>query len=186
MQIGSINDTLSAQLGRNQFSSMESLVLITQRLIECMQDERRDDAVNYSRADLYETNQKKAKLLSFKARIADNVAAAAKAKSAIEWTTRILGEMKTELQTILGSSDSAARAAAAASFEAHLADINSRVDGASHRIDSRVINLVGATSGPGFETDDLFSPSSASGGHVMIEGAYIGTRVNIEDADGYL
>jgi hypothetical protein len=186
MAIGTINATLSAQLSRNNVNTMESLVLITQKLVARMQDERRDEAVNFDRADFREINQKKAKLMRFKARVIDNVAAATKAKSAVDWTRRILGEMKTELQTLLGSSDAAARSAAAASFNAQLADINARVDGANQLIGGRTVNLVGGTSGPGFKTDDIHSPVSERGGYVMIEGAYIGTRFNIEDADGFL
>ena len=179
MAIGTINATLSAQLSRNNVNTMESLVLITQKLVARMQDERRAEAVNFDRADFREINQKKAKLMRFKARVIDNVAAATKAKSAVDWTRRILGEMKTELQTLLGSSDAAARSAAAAS-------INARVDGANQLIGGRTVNLVGGTSGPGFKTDDIHSPVSERGGYVMIEGAYIGTRFNIEDADGFL
>jgi hypothetical protein len=186
MPIGTIIDTLSAQLSRNQYNAMENLVLITQQLVERMQAERRDEAVNYNRSDLVEATRKKAKLLRFKARVADNVAAATKAKTAIEWTTRILGEMKTELQTLMGSTDPAARTAAATSFGAQLADINSRVDGANQQIGVRNVNLIGGTTGPGFDTDSIFSATSERGGQVMIEGAYMGTRFNIEDAEGFL
>ncbi|MEE2760862.1 MAG: hypothetical protein VYE18_05400 [Pseudomonadota bacterium] len=186
MKIGTINDTLSAQLSRNQANSMDSLVLITRQLVERMQEERRDQAVNFDRADLVEANRDKAKLMRFKARVADNVAAATKAKSAVEWTKRILGEMKTELETLLGSNDAASRTTMAASFNTHLASINNRVDGAKQQIGIQTINLVGGTSGSSFETDNIFSPVSERGGLVMIEGAYIGTKFNIQDSDGFL
>jgi hypothetical protein len=186
MQVGSINDVLSAQLSRNQSNSMESLVLITQQLVARMEDERREQAVNFERSDLVEANRKKASLLRFKSRVADNVTAATKAKSAIEWSTRILGQMKTELQSLLGSTDAAARTAGAASFNAQLADLNARVDGANQLIGVRNVNLIGNTSGPGFATDDIFSATSERGGQVMIEGAYMGTHFNIEDSDGFL
>jgi hypothetical protein len=186
MQIGSINDVLSAQLSRNQFNSMDSLVMITQRLVARMEDERREQAVNFERSDLVEANRKKAKLLRFKARVADNVTAATKAKTAIEWASRILGEMKTGLQSLLGSTDPAARTAGAAAFNSQLADLNSRVDGANQMIGVRNVNLIGNTSGPGFATDDIFSATSERGGQVMIEGVYMGTHFNIEDAEGFL
>lgn len=165
---------------------MDSLVLITRQLVERMQSERREVAVNYDRSDLVAANREKAKLMHFKARVADNVVAATKAKSAIEWSNRILGDMKTELQTLMGSSDAAARTAGAASFNSHLADLNSRVDGANQMIGVRSVNLIGNTSGPGFKTNDIFSPASEKGGLVMIEGAYLGTHFNVEDADGFL
>jgi hypothetical protein len=186
MQIGSINDVLSTQLSRNQTNSMESLVLITQQLVARMEDERHDQAVNFERSDLVEANRKKAQLLRFKSRVADNVTAATKAKSAIEWATRILGEAKTELQSLLGSTDPAARTAGAAAFNSHLADLNARVDGANQLIGVRNVNLIGNTSGPRFTTDDIFSATSERGGQVMIEGAYMGTHFNVEDADGFL
>ncbi len=186
MEVGSINDVLSAQLSRNQSNAMENLLLITQQLVARMEDERRDQAVNFQRSDLVEANREKSRLLRFKSRVADNVIAATKAKSAIGWSTRVLGEMKTELQSLLGSTDAAARTAGADSFNAQLNDLNSRVDGANHLIGVRNVNLIGNTSGPGFATDDIFSATSERGGQVMIEGAYMGTRFNIEDADGFL
>ena len=85
MPVTTINDYVHITLSKNQTSGMESLVLISQKLVERMNAERREDAVNFTRPDLVRANGEKADLLAYKAKIADNLSAVSKAKGAIEW-----------------------------------------------------------------------------------------------------
>ncbi|NQV54786.1 MAG: hypothetical protein HQ503_02920 [Rhodospirillales bacterium] len=186
VKLGSITEIINAQLQGQYANSVDTIGLITEQLVARMKEEQGAQAVNFDRVDLTTANREKARLLNFKGRIANNVSAAAKAKNAIEWTTQTLGKMKTDLTALLGSTDPAARTAAASAFNTDRNNIDSKVDGANQMNDYININLVGNTSGPGFTTDDLYSPSGPTGGGVMIEGAYLGTRFNIQDASGFL
>ena len=83
--ISTIGEIINIQLSKNQFNQMDSLVNITRKLVERMQEDRRGTAINFDRADLFRNNQAKAKLIAFKEKISDNITAAVKAQKAIEW-----------------------------------------------------------------------------------------------------
>ena len=186
MPVTTINDFVQISLAKNQTNSMESLVLISQKLVERMNAERRDDAVNFTRPDLVRANSEKGDLMAFKAKIADNLSAVSKAKGAIEWVENTLDDMLLDLQEILGSGDAEARAAAAAAFDEDLGLINSKVDNANQKIGYQDVNLVGNTTPPDFGVDNLYIRTSAKGGSAFVEGVNLGARFNVEDAEGDL
>ena len=186
LTLGSITDVVNAQLSRNQFNSVDSIALITQKLVERHKEERADIAINFERADLIRATKKIADMVSFKQKIADNVIATAKAAEAINWVKNYLGQAKTELNKILGSTSNEDRAAAAASVNGLISDINSKVNGANQTTGFTNLNLVGNTKGPDWKTDDIFSPTSDSGpGFVQIEGAFLGVDFQVTDLDGF-
>ena len=184
MPVTTIQSYVELALAKNQTNSMESLVLISRKLVERMNAERRESAVDFNRYDLVRAKSEKASLLQFKAKIADNLSAVSKAKGAIEWIDSRLDRMLVDLQAILGSSDPDARAAAAAAFDEDLDFINSKADGAGQRIGNRTVNLIGNASVDDFSVSDLYTRTSKSGGSAMIEGIYMGARYNVEDAEG--
>ena len=186
MPVTTINDYVQITLAKNQSNSMESLVLISQKLVERLNAEKRDVAIDFTRHDLVRPKSDKADLMAFKAKIADNLSALSKAKGAIEWVDNTLDDMLLNLQVILGSSSAEARAAAAVEFNEDLAFINSKVDGANQKIGYQNINLVGGTTTPDFGVDNLYVRTSAKGGSAFVEGAYLGSRFNVEDAEGDL
>lgn len=183
---GSIGDIVSTYLTQNQANSMDSLALISKKLVERMKSEKKDDAVNYTRPDLVRANSEKARLVNYKAKIADELSAVTKAKGAIDWTTSKLNTMLAKAQALLGSTDPAERAAVAAEFNEARDFINSKVDGAGQKIDYRKINLIGGGTPPEFGASNLYIHTSDKGGRTMIEGAYMGADYNIQDADGDL
>jgi galactitol-specific phosphotransferase system IIB component len=185
MAVTTINDYVQITLASNQSRGMESLVQISQKLVERMNEERRDVAVDVTRADLVEANRKKADLIAYKAKIADHLSAASKAKNAIEWVSSTLNSMLSDLQALAGA-DAETRAAAAAAFDEDLAFINSKVDGANQKVGYQNINLVGNTTAPNFSVDDLYVRTSERGGSAFMDGVYMGARFNIEDAEGDL
>ena len=83
LTLGSITDVVNAQLSRNQFNSVDSIALITQKLVERHKEERADIAINFERADLIRATKKIADMVGFKQKIADNVIATAKAAEAL-------------------------------------------------------------------------------------------------------
>lgn len=184
--ITTINEFVNIQLSMNQFNQMDSIVNITRKLVERLQEDRRGTAINFDRADLFRNNRAKAKLIAFKEKIADNVAAAVKAQKAIEWVDKNLLAMKNQLELLLGTTSDESRTATAASFNEHLSELNAKVDGANHTINYRNINLVGNVTSTSFKTDDLYSPTSPGGSYRLIEGTYLGTNYTITDSDGNL
>ena len=183
--LGSINDVVNAQLSRNQYNSVDSIALITQKLVERHKEERADVAINFERADLVRATQGIAKMVAFKENIANNVIATVKSKEAIKWVEHYLGKAKTELRTILGSTSDEDRATAVAEVNKLLSSINSKVDGANQKAGFNNINLVGNAEGPNWKTDDIYTRTSDTGpGLVQIEGAFLGVDFQVADAEG--
>ena len=135
MSSGSITEIVNTQLARNQFNSKDSIALITKKLVERNREERANVAVDFQRADYVRASREIARMTSFKEKVADNVAAAHKARSALEWSEKYLNNAKTELNKILGSNSSADRSAAAEAFDGFIREINSRVSGANVTVD---------------------------------------------------
>lgn len=182
----SITEIVNTHLARNQFNSQDSIALITRKLVERNREERADVAVDFERADYLRASKEIARMTKFKDKVADNVAAANKARSALEWTEKYLNNAKTELNQILGSTSSTDRAAAADAFDGFIRDINSRVSGANVTVDGyRNVNLVGNTQGPDWITDTIFTPTSDKGaGFAVIEGSFLGIDFQVTDAAG--
>ena len=182
--VTSINDIINIRLNSNNFSSMGSIVTISERLVERMQQERPDQAVDFSDRQYYEARREVVRLSSFKEKVANTIAVTAKAKNAAGFVEKYLDDMKSDLSLLLGSTDDAARAAAAAEFNTNYDKINSSVDGANQTIDYKNVNLVGNTSGPDWETDTISAKIRDGGAYTEIEGAYLGSRSQILDGDG--
>jgi len=186
MAVNGIGAYVNIQLEKNQFSSMDSIALISKQLVARMQSERKDEAVNFSRPDLVRANTEKARLIEYKSKVADELSAMTKAKGAIEWAASKLNTMTAKAQAILGSTDPDARAAFASEFNEALKFINDKVEGASQKIGYQTINLVGDVDPSTFKADNLYIRTSDKGGRSMVEGAYMGSNYNIMDEDGYL
>jgi hypothetical protein len=186
MAVSGIGDYVNIQLQKNQFNSMDSLALISKQLVERMQSERKDEAVNFSRPDLARANNEKARLVNYKAKVADELSAMTKAKGAIEWVTSKLNTMTAKAQSLLGSTDPDARAAFVQEFKEGLDFINDKVDGASQKIGYQTINMIGDVNPSTFKADNLYIHTSDKGSRAMVEGAYMGSHYNILDEDGYL
>ncbi len=182
--LGSIAEIVNTQLARNQFNSQDSLVLITQQLVARNQEERAEQAVNFDRPDLVAATKEIARLTSFKEKVNDNVMALKKARNAIEWVEKYLDDMRTELTLIQGSTSNEDRAAAAAQFNEYFKNINGYVHGANQQTKIGKLNLVGNTTGPNWNTDDIYTRTSENGGFVAVEGAYLGNDFEITDGDG--
>ena len=105
MAVNGIGEYVNIQLQKNQFSSMDSIALISKKLVERMQSERKDVAVDFTRADLARANSEKARLVEYKAKVADELTAMTKAKGAVDWAVSKLNTMTAKAQSILGSSD---------------------------------------------------------------------------------
>ena len=156
---GSITEIINTHLARNEFNAQDSIVLITKQLIERNREERASVAIDYERADYVRASKEIARMTKFKDKVADNVAAANKARSALEWAESYLTSAKTELTQLLGSTSGTDRAAAASVFDGFIQSINSRVSGANVTVDGyRNVNLVGNTRGPDWKTDTILPP----------------------------
>ncbi|MCD6074276.1 MAG: hypothetical protein K0Q70_1159 [Rhodospirillales bacterium] len=186
MAVSGIGEYVNIQLQKNQFSSMDSIALISKQLVARMQSERKDEAVNFSRPDLARANNEKARLMEYKTKVADELSAMTKAKGAVEWVISKLNTMTAKAQAMLGSTDPDARAALATEFNEALDFINAKVDGASQKIGYQTINLVGDVNPSTFKADNLYIHTGDKGGRTMVEGAYMGSNYNIVDEDGYL
>ena len=186
MSSGSITEIVNTQLARNQFNSKDSIALITKKLVERNREERANVAVDFQRADYVRASREIARMTSFKEKVADNVAVAHKARSALEWSEKYLNNAKTELNKILGSTSSADRSATAEAFDGFIREINSRVSGANVTVDGyRNVNLVGNTQGPDWPTDTIFTPTSDKGaGFAVIEGAFLGIDFQVTESGG--
>ena len=66
-------------------------------MIERNREERASVAIDYERADYVRASKEIARMTKFKDKVADNVAAANKARSALEWAESYLTSAKTEL-----------------------------------------------------------------------------------------
>ncbi len=182
---GSINRIVDTQLSHNQFNSMSAISLITQRLLERSKEESADVAVNFENPAILRATREISKMVAFKERISDSVSAVSKAKDAINWTKTYLNRAKTDLNNILGSSSSADRTAAATSFDGHLSNINGKVSGANQLVGFNNINLIGNTEGPDWKTDDIYTPTSNTGGGILeIKGAFLGVDFQVTDTNG--
>ena len=184
--LGSITEIVNTQLARNQFNSQDSIALITQRLVERHREERADVAIDFERADFVRASQEIARMTRFKDKVADNVAAASKARDALEWVETHLNSARTELNLILGSGSSEDRAAAASAFNGYMDNINSHVNSANQLVDGfNNVNLVGNTKGPNWKTDTIYTPTSDTGtGFVTIEGSFLGVNFQVTDSGG--
>ena len=183
---GSIHSIVETQLAKNQFNSMASIAMISQRLIERSREDSADVAVDFDRGDLIRATQGIARMVAFKEKISDSVGASSKAKDAINSVKNYLTKAKTQLNQILGSTSGADRSAVANDFNGHLKDINAKVNGASQQVGAGKLNLVGDTKGPDWKTDDIFSPTSDTGSNfVRIEGAFLGVDFSVTDTDGF-
>ena len=163
---------------------MGSLVTISERLVERVQKERPEQAVDFSDRRYYRARREVVKLSAFKEKVANTIAVTVKAKSAAEFVEKYLDDIKTDLELLLGSTDGDARASTATEFDKYLGKINSKVDGANRVIDYKNVNLIGNTSGPDWETDTVTAKIKEGGAYTSIEGSYLGTRFQVHDADG--
>ena len=181
----SINGIVDTQLSQNQFNSMSAISLISQRLLERSKEDSADVAVNFESPAILRATREISKMVAFKERISDSVSAVSKAKDAINWTNTYLNRAKTDLNNILGSSSSADRTAAATSFDGHLSNINGKVNGANQLVGFNNINLIGNTEGPDWKTDDIYTPTSNTGGGILeIKGAFLGVDFQVTDTNG--
>ena len=180
-----INGIVDTQLSHNQFNSMSAISLISQRLLERSKEDSADVAVDFETPAILRATREIAKMVAFKEKISDSVSAVSKAKDAINWTKTYLNRAKTDLSNILGSSSSADRAAAATRFDGHLSNIDGKVNGANQPIGFNNINLIGNTEGPDWKTDDIYTPTSNSGGGILeIKGAFLGVDFQVTDTNG--
>jgi len=180
-----INGIVDTQLSLNQFNSMSAISLISERLLERSKEDGADVAVNFERPEILRATRRISKMVAFKEKISNNVSAVSKAKDAINWAKTYLNRAKTDLNNILGSSSSADRTAAAASFDGHLSSIHGKVNGANQQVEFNNINLIGNTEGPDWKTDDIFTPTNNSGGGILqIKGAFLGVDFQVTDANG--
>tara|TARA_B100000315_G_scaffold257085_1_gene304739 strand:- start:734 stop:1861 length:1128 start_codon:yes stop_codon:yes gene_type:complete len=184
--LGSIAEIINTQLAKNQVAGMSSLVTITERLVERLNDQKADQAVDFeSNADYRRARRRSLRLQAFKDKISDNVSAATKAKNAASFIEVHLDSMKSDLEALLGSTSDEDRAAAATDFDELYNNINSRANGANQLVNYQNVNLIGNTHGPDWNTDTIYTPTNKTGGFTTIEGAYLGTEHEIIDADGY-
>ena len=100
---GSIHSIVETQLAKNQFNSMASIAMISQRLMERSREDSADVAVDFDRGDLIRATQGIARMVAFKEKISDSVGASSKAKDAINSVKNYLTKAKTQLNQILGS-----------------------------------------------------------------------------------
>jgi len=184
--LGSIAEIINTQLAKNQVSGMTSLVTITERLVERLNEQKADQAVDFdSNADYRRARRKSLQLQAFKDKISDNVSAATKAKNAASFIEVDLDTMKSNLEALLGSTSDDDRATAATDFDALYNNINSRANGANQIVNYQNVNLIGNTIGPDWDTATIYTPTNKNGGFTTLEGAYLGTEHEIVDGDGY-
>lgn len=184
VQTTTIHDYVSIALGRNDMAAKRNLITIAQRLVERQQEERKNNEVNFDNPQMYRDRQQKAKLMAFKARVADSMSVLTKARTAIGFIEKHLNEMKTALEGLSSASTADERATAAATFDTARGKINAQADGASQMVNYRTINLIGNKEGPDWEGDKLFTPYNRSGSFIQVDGAYLGSDFVIEEADG--
>ena len=180
-----LQDYIATQVTKNQQSSLDSIALISKKLVERLQAETPKEAVNLTRPDYVAASNERARLMAYKSNVADELSAMTKAKSAVSWATAKLNDMMQAAQNILGSTDPAARAEAAQTFDDALQFLNDKVDAAGQKIGYQTVNLVGGK-GADFHSDNLYIHSSATGTRTMVDGAYMGSHYNVKDASGLI
>ena len=184
--MSNIGDIVTAQVSRNEVTGMSSLVTITEKLVERMNERKASHAVDFKNNGDYRRGKRQiGRLLGFKDHISGNVTAASKAQNAMGFIEQHIDTMRTKLQSILGSTSEEDRENAAAEFNKLWDKINSKADGANHIVDYQNINLIGNTIEPGWKTDDIYTRTSQKGGFTTIEGAYLGSKFVLTDSDGY-
>ena len=182
----SIGEVTNAQVAKNDVSGQSSIITITQQLVKRLEEQKANTAVDFeNNGELIRTRQKIARLQNFKNRISENVSAATKAKNASSFIELHLDSMKAKLQTQLGSNSPEERVTLSTEFNELLEKINSRANGANQLIQSRLINLIGNTTGPEWKTQDLYTSTNQTGGFTKIEGSYLGSQFEIIDQDGF-
>ena len=183
--MSSIGDIVNAHVSRNEVTGMSSLVTITEKLVERMNERKSSQAVDFDNNSDYRRGKREiGKLQSFKDQISNNVTVSSKAQTALSWIEKHMDNMRTKLQSILGSTSQEDRKSTASDFNKLWEKINDSADGANHIINFQNINLIGNTKGPDWETDDVYTRTSQKGGYTTIEGAYLGTNFELIDGDG--
>jgi hypothetical protein len=185
MAVSGIGDYVQIQLQKNQTNSMDSIALISQKLVERIKSERKETAVDLTRPDYVRASGERGRLMAYKAKVADELSAMTKAKGAIEWASSKLNTILAKAQATLGTSDPDERAALAQEVNEALDFINSKVNDAGVKIGYQTVNLVGDVRAPDYKTDPLYIHTGPKGGREMVQGAYMGSSYHIEDADGY-
>jgi len=184
--MSNIDGIVTAQLSRNEVMGMSSLVSITEKLVERMNENKASKAVDFENNSSYRRGKRQiGRLLNFKNQISDSVTAASKAQIALGFIEQHMDSMRTELQSILGSASHEDRESTATEFNKLWVNINARADGANHTVNYRDTNLIGNTAGPDWKTEDIYTRTSQKGGFTTIEGAYVGSNFELIDADGY-
>ncbi len=184
--MSSISDLVTAQVSSNELSGMSSLVTITEKLVERMNEEKASQAVDLdNNVDYQRAKSKIAKIQGFKNRISDSVSTASKAETAMGWIEKHLDDMRTSLLSTLGSTSAEDRENVAKEFDRLWDRINSRADGANQIINYINYNLIGNTHAPEWKTEDVYTQTNQSGGYTIIKGAYLGSQFAIKDAEGY-
>ena len=183
--MSSIGDIVNAHVSRNEVTGMSSLVTITEKLVERMNERKSAQVVDFDNNSDYRRSKREiGKLLSFKDQISNNVTVSSKAQSALGGIEEHMDSMRTKLQSILGSNSQEDRESTASEFNKLWEKINASADGANHIINFQNINLIGNTKGPDWETEDVYTRTSQKGGYTTIEGAYLGTNFELIDEDG--
>jgi len=185
MAVTNISDLVSAYLTQNQNNSMDSIALISRKLTERIQSERKDTAVDLTRPDYVRADQERGRLLAYKSKVADELSAMTKAKGAVEWALSKVNTITALAQDTLGTTDPTKRDELVQSVKDALSFINDKVKGASQKIGYQTVNLVGDARAPDFKTDNLYIHTSDKGGRMMVEGAYMGSDYYIKDTDGF-
>ena len=184
--MSSVSDIVNAQISRNEVTGMSSLVNITEKLVQRMNEQKASQAVDFESNSGYRRGKRQiGRLLSFKDQISDSVTGASKAQHAMGFIEQHMDTMRTKLQSILGSSSQKDRENTATEFNSLWNNINSSADGANHSINHQNINLIGNTAGPDWRTEDIYTRTSQKGGYTTIEGAYLGSNFELIDAEGY-
>ena len=186
VKMSSVSDIVNAQISRNEVTGMSSLVNITEKLVQRMNEQKASQAVDFESNSGYRRGKRQiGRLLSFKDQISDSVTGASKAQHAMGFIEQHMDTMRTKLQSILGSSSQKDRENTATEFNSLWNNINSSADGANHSINHQNINLIGNTAGPDWRTEDIYTRTSQKGGYTTIEGAYLGSNFELIDAEGY-
>ena len=184
--VSRIGDLVNAQVSSNDVSGMNSLVKITEKLVERMNEEKSARAADFfNNIDYRRAKSKIAKIQRVKDGISDSVSAASKAITAIGWIEKHIDDMRTKLLSTLGSTSPDDRSNLAKEFDQIWGQINARADGANLSINHRIHNLIGNTHGPEWNTEDVYTSTGKSGGFTVIKGAYLGSQFSIKDTEGF-
>ena len=101
MAVSGIGDYVQIQLQKNQTNSMDSIALISQKLVERIKAERKDTAVDLTRPDYVRASSERGRLMGYKSKVADELSAMTKAKGAVEWAASKLNTMLAKAQARL-------------------------------------------------------------------------------------